>query len=95
MYLVEGFRDEIQHAIERGMHVLVESGGYGLIRAEEPIHKYEASMNRTAPIWRRVLPAVLDDYVRNQIDEVFMQDQGSTRAESLEFINKAYPCPSA
>ncbi|HEV2496004.1 MAG TPA: hypothetical protein VG204_23485 [Terriglobia bacterium] len=82
MYLVEGLRDEIKHAIERGMHVLVESGGYGLIRAEEPIHKYGAQMNRTAPVWRRVLPAVLDDYVRrNQIDEAFIA--GSKQYASL------------
>jgi len=73
MYSIEGFREEVHLAIDRGMHVLVESGGYGLVRAEEPIHKYEAQMNRTAPVWRRVLPAVLNDYVkRNHIDEVFI-----------------------
>jgi hypothetical protein len=73
MYSVGGFRDAIESAISRGMHVLVESGGYGLIRIEESINNYEAQINRTAPVWRRVLPRVLADYVsKNNIDQVFV-----------------------
>jgi len=73
MYSVEGFREAIKSAISRGMHVLVESGGYGLIRIEESIKNYEAEINRTAPVWRRVLPRVLADYVsKNNIDQVFV-----------------------
>jgi hypothetical protein len=73
MYSVEGFRDAIERAISLGMHVLVESGGYGLIRIEESIRNYEAPINRTAPVWRRVLPRVLADYVsKNNIDQVFV-----------------------
>lgn len=73
MYCVEGFRDAVRYAVDGGMHVLVESGGYGLIRIEEPICNYEAQMNRTAPIWRHVLPKVLADYIsRNKIEQVFV-----------------------
>ena len=37
MYEVEGFRTAILAALGNGLHVLVESGGYGLIRVEELI----------------------------------------------------------
>ena len=56
MWSVEGFRQAVIDALSNGLHVLVESGGYGLIRIEEQIQNYEASMNRTAPVWRPVLP---------------------------------------
>jgi hypothetical protein len=72
-FYVEGFRDAIMHALGFGMHVLVESGGYGLIRVEESIWPYEAEISRTAVVWRKVLPEVLAHYVsRNRISEVFV-----------------------
>lgn len=73
MYSIEGFRDAIQGAVANGLHVLVESGGYGLVRIEEEIHDYEAPINRTAAIWGSVLPRVLADYVlRNRITSVYV-----------------------
>jgi hypothetical protein len=44
--------------------VLIVSGGYGLLRAEEPIHDYNAQMATTLPIWRSRIPTILRDYVR-------------------------------
>jgi len=77
MWSVEGFREAIQGALSDGLHVLVESGGYGLIRVEEGIHEYEASINRTAPIWRHVFPLVLTDYIsRNGINSIFVAGSG-------------------
>jgi hypothetical protein len=46
------------------MHVHVESGGYGLIRIEELIRKYEAQMNRTT-VWALLgTPKLISGFVR-------------------------------
>lgn len=77
MWSVEGFREALKEAVSNGLHVLVESGGYGLIRIEEKIQNYEASMNRTAPVWRSVLPLVLSNYIlRNAINSIFVAGSG-------------------
>lgn len=68
-----GFRDRILELLSGGTHCLILSGGYGLVRPEEPIHNYGAHMSATASVWRRRLPLILDDYVRrNRIDRVFI-----------------------
>ena len=67
-YRTEGVIDGLLDAIARGLHVLILSGGYGLLRAEEPIHDYNAQMRKTLPAWRSRIPVILRDYVtRNGI----------------------------
>jgi len=67
-YASSGVRDGLVAAIERGLHCLIVSGGYGVVRAEEPIHKYQAHLSHTRGVWSRRLPAILRDYVeRNGI----------------------------
>jgi hypothetical protein len=67
-YATQGVVDGLLRAMRWGLHVLVVSGGYGLLRAEEPIQDYEAHMQRTSTVWRRRIPSILHDYVtRNRI----------------------------
>ncbi len=71
-YSVPGFHEALNRALERGLRCLVVSGGYGLLRLDEPIRRYNAQMARTRTIWRVRLPAILRDYVtRNDIRRVF------------------------
>jgi hypothetical protein len=62
-YKTPGVIDGIIEAMARGLHVLIVSGGYGLLRAEEPIQSYEAQMQKTLTVWRTRIPAILADYV--------------------------------
>jgi hypothetical protein len=67
-YATQGVRDGLVAAIENGLHCLIVSGGYGVVRAEEPIHDYQAHLSKTRGVWARRLPAILRDYVeRNGI----------------------------
>lgn len=67
-YAVPGFRDQLEAALRAGLHCLIISGGYGLLRPEEPIHRYQAHLPATKTVWRLRLPAILRDYVaRNGI----------------------------
>ena len=68
-YATPGVRAALVDAIARGLHCLIVSGGYGLLRAEEPIHRYNAYLgNQTRDVWSRRLPVILRDYVaRNEI----------------------------
>jgi hypothetical protein len=64
-YATPGVRQDLVGAIRRGLHCLIVSGGYGLLRAEEPIHHYGAYLgNQTRDIWTRRAPIILHDYVR-------------------------------
>jgi hypothetical protein len=71
-YKTPGVLDAILDAISRGLHVVIVSGGYGLLRAEEPIHDYEAPMQKTLSVWRSRIQEILRDYVsRNDIRRTF------------------------
>jgi hypothetical protein len=65
-YATEGVREALVRAISRGLHCLIVSAGYGVLRAEEPIHRYNAQMTRTQLVWAPRLPVILADYVRRQ-----------------------------
>jgi len=72
-FRVRDFKDRVAEAIRSGIHCLIISGGYGLIRAEEPIHSYETTITDTKKYWKGVIPEVLADYIeRNQISRVFI-----------------------
>jgi len=72
-YRLGGFHEAVAAARAEGIHCLVVSGGYGLLRIDEPIHHYNAPMGRTCAIWKRCLPAIVSDYVqRNGIRRVFV-----------------------
>jgi hypothetical protein len=67
-YATPGLVDLLAERIRQGLHCLIVSGGYGVVRAEEPIHLYEAPMQRTATVWRPALARVLkEDVARNGI----------------------------
>jgi hypothetical protein len=71
-YATPGVVDRLLEAMSRGLHVVIVSGGYGLVRAEEPIQDYEAPMTKTLTIWRRRIPVILREYVeRNGIRRTF------------------------
>jgi hypothetical protein len=79
-YATPGFREALVSQLRRGLHCLIISGGYGLVRPEEPIHKYEAHLQQTRAIWSKRIPAVLRDYVqRNGIRRTFAVFSGSLR----------------
>lgn len=73
-YATPGFRELLIDALGRGLHCLIVSGGYGLLRPEEPIHFYGAHMpTQTRSVWEGRLRALLPDYVaRNGIRRVFL-----------------------
>jgi hypothetical protein len=68
-YATPGVRERLVAAINRGVHCLIISGGYGVLRAEEPIHSYGAHLpTQTRSVWARRVPVILQDYVtRNGI----------------------------
>ncbi len=71
-YATPGFRELLIEHLRRGLHCLIVSGGYGLLRPEEPIQPYEAHLQRTGAVWCRRLPDILRDYVRrNGIERTF------------------------
>lgn len=71
-YATPGFRDLLVTHLRQGLHCLIISGGYGLLRPEEPIHTYQAHLQRTHSVWNRRIPELLRDYVRrNGIQRTF------------------------
>lgn len=59
------FRELLGEAMERGLHCLIISGGYGLLLPEEPIHRYGAYLpTQTLTVWRERIPMILRDYVQ-------------------------------
>jgi hypothetical protein len=73
LYSIPDLKAALDRAIAAGVHVLIISGGYGLLRAEEPIHWYEAYLPRTRTVWNPRLPNVIGDYIqRNSIRRVFV-----------------------
>lgn len=71
-YKTAGFRRALIESLKVGLHVLIVSGGYGLLRPEEPIHFYEAQLAHTRGIWSRRVPKIIEDYVaRNGIRRTF------------------------
>jgi hypothetical protein len=66
-YKTEGVRDALVAAIMRGLHCVIVSGGYGVVRAEEPIHNYNAHLGtQTRTVWLHRLPNILNNYVDRQ-----------------------------
>lgn len=72
-YSTAGFREKLVNALGDGLHCLIISGGYGLVRPEEPIHFYKAHLpTQTQGVWSKRLPTLLDDYTkRNDIRRTF------------------------
>ena len=75
MYETPGFRDALGAAFKKqGLHCLIVSAGYGLLRPDDPIHCYNVKMSDKGikKIWKGRLPEVLADYVSlNGITRVF------------------------
>lgn len=64
-YETAGFRTLLLGALERGLHCVIISGGYGLLYPEEPIHSYKAHMpTQTRSVWERRLRVVLPNYIK-------------------------------
>ncbi len=72
LYETEGLREAISHAErKRGVHGLIMSGGYGIVRPSERIHSYDRRMN--VSYWtRHRLPDVIFEYIeRSRITEAY------------------------
>jgi len=64
-YKNKEFRESLLQGLERGLHCLIISGGYGLLLPEEPINRYGAHLpTQTASVWRKRIPLILRDYVQ-------------------------------
>ena len=61
--LYQASRDAIESALDRGVHMIIVSGGYGLVLAAEPIGYYEAVF-KTSWWPARLLDEVLIEYLR-------------------------------
>ena len=71
-YKVPGFRESLDSAFGQGMRCLIVSAGYGLLRPDDPINKYDLQMAETLAIWKYRLPQILADYIsRNGVRRVF------------------------
>ncbi len=74
LYTVDpALKRQLAHMIETdGLHVLIISASYGLLRPEERIHLYNATMQKRLGVWGRRVPMAIEDYVRRQgIREVY------------------------
>ena len=74
LYAVEpALKRHLVYLIETdGLHVLIISASYGLVRPEERIHLYNATLSRRLAVWRYRIPMAIEDYVRRQgIREVY------------------------
>ncbi len=72
LYRTEGLREAISTAErKRGVHGLIMSGGYGIVRPSERIHSYNRRMN--VAYWtRHRLPDVIFEYIeRSRITEAY------------------------
>jgi hypothetical protein len=68
--LYESARESLASAIDHGEHILIISGGYGVVKVEEPIGWYEAILNLA---WwpRGLLERCILEYVRqHQLQDV-------------------------
>jgi hypothetical protein len=63
-YSTPGFREGLIRLLRQGLHCLVISGGYGVLRPEELIHCYKAHISQTRSIWNRRIPKILMAYIR-------------------------------
>lgn len=73
-YATSRFRELLVNALDLGLHCLILSGGYGLVRPEEPIHDYGAHLaQHTRSVWGPRLRHLLPAYVQhNQIRRAFI-----------------------
>ena len=73
-YATPWFRSLLLEALEQGLHCLIVSGGYGLVRPEEPVHEYKAHMpSQTRGVWAQRLAHLLPSYVnQNGIRKAFV-----------------------
>lgn len=63
LYRAKGVKKTLSQAAEQGLHVLILSGGYGVLLADEPIGLYEAQLN--AGCWpENLLEEVIASYAR-------------------------------
>ena len=96
LYKVPNFKDTIRTAVQSGIHCLILSAGYGLIRADEPINSYDRTMNAAKASWTKdnLLPNVFSNYLtRNKISKVYITASCSTYAPALFIDPKINPRP--
>jgi hypothetical protein len=96
MFRTPRLRQLVAERVSQGLHCLIVSGGYGLLRAEEPIHWYEAQIQKTKSVWKYRIPLVLANYVeRNEIERAigaFSKDYAEVLPLSLP--NSSWYVPS-
>ncbi|MCY3684544.1 MAG: hypothetical protein OXH16_24395 [Gemmatimonadetes bacterium] len=63
LYRAKGARETLCQAVEQGLHVLILSGGYGVLLADEPIGLYEAQF-KTSWWPKNLLEEVIASYTR-------------------------------
>jgi hypothetical protein len=73
LYSMRRFRRYIRSLLREGVHILILSGGYGLVHPLERGHSYNVKIRSTASVWKPRLPKILKDYIkRNRIRRVFV-----------------------
>jgi hypothetical protein len=73
LYSMRRFRRYIRSLLRKGVHILILSGGYGLVHPLERGHSYNVKIRSTASVWKHRLPKILKDYIkRNRIRRVFV-----------------------
>lgn len=90
LYQVSGFKDAVRNAVQKGIHCLVLSAGYGLIRTDEYINSYNRTMNQAKASWTKenLLPDVFSNYLtRNKISKVFITASRTTYVPALFYQN--------
>ena len=62
-HLYTGATKKLLHDPPADVRFLIMSGGYGLLRPDEIIEKYNVRMDQTYSVWKAGLPAILDAYL--------------------------------
>lgn len=70
---VPDFKQIVAKVIEEnGLHLLIVSASYGLVRPEEAIKKYDKTMSKRKSAWSERIPKILSDYIqRNSITHLY------------------------
>lgn len=67
------FKRLLRRLLRHGVYVLVLTGGHGFGHPQERKRKYDAHLPAIAPVWRKHLPVILEDFItRNRIRRVFI-----------------------
>jgi len=90
-YQVPHFKWHVWKALKRGWHVLIVSGGYGIILPNERSHKYNVTINETWRFYKTPVELAIKNYIYTyQIQEIYISLSQNYRM----VLPAAFPVPT-